>query len=96
MDNRKKKEYDSYFSKEFGHGSRIENILGDFGPEARSNIQIVFRPKDSLRETDITLEDGEHPIGGVQYAQSTADSRYYDSLAPIVNEFLDLLSQHGL
>lgn len=60
-----------------------------------NQINIIFKLKGSPRETDITVYDGEHPIGGTEYVYQEADSRYYEKLAPVVNEYLDLLLDHN-
>lgn len=87
----KNKSYDSHS----GCGAKADTIDRDLSPEAMSRINIVFKLKDSPRKTDITVYDGEHPIGGAEYAYQEADSRYYEELAPVVSEYLDLLMQNN-
>lgn len=88
----KQKTYDS----RLGYGVMASNIDRNLGPEATNHMNIVFKLKGSPRETNITIYDGKHPIGGAEYVQQEADSRYYEKLAPLINEYLDLLAQHGL
>ena len=84
----------SYTSR-LDYGANINAIGRNLGPEAMDQIHLVFKLKDSPRITDITVCDGEHPIGGAEYAHQEADSRYYEELAPVVSEYLDLLMQNN-
>lgn len=59
------------------------------------NYPKLMKLEDSPRKTDITVYDGEHPIGGSEYVYQEADSQYYERLAPVVSEYLDLLAQYG-